>query len=213
MTTIHVLTRKDAKAALRREERGYQFPLPWTAGVYSLEDAPLNDRGQPDRTMIGVAKAVARVRRIPLADLANVVGLTSDMQATILDVFRILREGKGLDLETWDEVSKSQAKNRDLANGLVMLGFLEPRVVATAEEADALGEGAIPVEEIDVRDRLRYLNHIVQPEGEAARSMRPFPEPGLASSQPAQSGEAEPPAIRPVADAEVGPRPVELSVV
>lgn len=211
--TIHVLTRKDAKAGKVREERGYQFPLPWTAGVYAEDDAPLDDKGKPDRSKVGEARAVARVKRIPLANLASIAGLTSEMQDTVLEVFRMLREGKGYDFETWAEITRNQERQRELANGLVMLGFIEPRVVGSEAEADALGEGAVWVEEVDIRDRLAYLSHVVQPNGEAAKSMRPFPDAGLRRADAPEGRPAPEPAIEPAGDAADRIRPIHLSAV
>jgi hypothetical protein len=155
MTEPVLLTRDAARAARQREERGYLFDLPYTG-------------------------AQARVRRIPLAKLASLVGLTSEMQTTVLEVFREVQTGGSFAVSSWQDLERNQVRQEQLANGLCIAGFLEPLLTESEAEADADPTGQkVWVGEIDIRDRLTYLQTVMNPESEAAKAMAPFPENGV----------------------------------
>lgn len=164
------LTRERARDAKQREARGYLFPLPYTGGE-------------------------ARVRRIPLAKLATITGLSGEMQSTVLEVFREIQQGGTFAVRNWQDLERNQRRQEDLANGLCIAGFVEPRLVESEAEADAANDPSVLwVEEIDIRDRLTYLQTVMNPDSEAAKAMAPFPENGTSG---ADAGEAVPVAAAP----------------
>lgn len=194
--TPQIVTRSKAREQSRRETHGYLFPLPYTGGE-------------------------ARVRRIPLAKLASVTGLSGEMQATVLEVFREIQSGGSFAVRSWQDLERNQARQEELANGLCVAGFLEPRLTETQAEADAANdEGVLWVGEIAIQDRLAYLQTVMNPESEAAKAMAPFPEAGPSGAEPGQAvpglrGESLGPDV--VAGAESpgrdGIQPVQLSAV
>lgn len=171
--------RAEADEHERQEERGYQFPMPYTF------------------------KQPARVRRIPLADLASITGLSSEMQTTVLEVFREIQSGGTFAVRQWQDLKRNQDRQKQLANGLCIAGFMEPRLVETHEEAVAANDPMVVwVEKIDIRDRLTYLQSVMNPESEAAKAMAPFPENGASDSQPSEGVQIATEALRLIEDAE-----------
>jgi hypothetical protein len=161
----HIDWRAEADEHERQEARGYEFPMPYTF------------------------KQPARVRRIPLADIAS-IGLPNEMQATVLEIFREIQAGGTFAVRQWQDLKRNQERQKQLANGLCIAGFMEPRLVETHEEAVAANDpGVVWVEKIDIRDRMAYLQTVMNPESEAAKAMAPFPETGASG---AESGEAVP---------------------
>lgn len=157
------LTRERAREAKQREERGYLFPLPYTGGE-------------------------ARVRRIPLAKLASITGLSGEMQATVLEVFREIQAGGTFAVRSWQDLERNQRRQEELANGLCIAGFVEPRLVETEAEADMANDASVLwVEEIDIRDRLTYLQTVMNPDSEAAKAMAPFPENGTSGANASEA--------------------------
>jgi hypothetical protein len=187
----NLLTRASAREAKRQEhELGYLFPLPYT-GSKQL-----------------------RVRRIPLATITQIAGLSSDMQVQLMDLIREMRAGNQFIAQNWDELTKNQKRQLDLANAMTVAGAIEPRVFATDAEADAhdpTGERAVCIDDIDPRDRIAYLYSILNPDSEAAKVMAPFPGERLGSGADRQ---AVPHAAAPVpaAETEAGIRLVEPAV-
>jgi hypothetical protein len=154
-----LLTRDKARETRQREERGYLFPLPYTGGE-------------------------ARVRRIPLAKLATVTGLTSEMQGTVLEVFREVQTGGTFAVKNWQDLERNQQRQEQLANGLCVAGFLQPRLTESEAEADAANDpNVLWVGEIAIQDRLAYLQTVMNPESEAAKAMAPFPENGASGAE------------------------------
>lgn len=149
----------------RQEANGYAFAMPFTFPTHP-----------------------ARVRRIPLADLASITGLSSEMQATVLEVFREVQTGGTFAVRKWQDLESNQARQKQLANGLCVAGFIEPRLVETQAEADATDDPAVLwVGRIDIRDRLAYMQTVMNPESEAAKALAPFPENGARDSEPGQT--------------------------
>lgn len=168
--TLTLLTRDKARATIQREERGYLFELPYTGGQ-------------------------ARVRRIPLAHLATVAGLSSEMQGTVLEVFREVQTGGTFAVKNWQDLERNQQRQEQLANGLCIAGFLQPRLTESEAEADAANDpNVLWVGEIAIQDRLAYLQTVMNPDSEAAKALAPFPENGASG---AQLGEAVPLAAAP----------------
>jgi hypothetical protein len=162
-TAVHLLTREQARKTRQRETLGYLFPLPYTGGE-------------------------ARVRRIPLAKLATVAGLTSEMQGTVLEVFREVQQGGTFAVKNWQDLERNQQRQEQLANGLCVAGFLEPRLTESEAEADAANDpGVLWVGEIAIQDRLAYLQTVMNPESEAAKAMAPFPENGASGVELGQT--------------------------
>ena len=186
---IQLLTRDRARETKQRDERGYLFPLPYTGGE-------------------------ARVRRIPLARLATITGLSSAMQATVLEVFREVQQGGSFAVRQWQDLKRNQERQEDLADGLCIAGFVAPRLVETETEADDANDPLVLwVKEIDIRDRLAYLQTVMNPESEAAKAMTPFPDTGSGRADAGEIGPATEPAIRPLADAGNGLQPGVLSPI
>lgn len=181
------LTRDKAREARAREERGYLLPLPYTGGE-------------------------AQVRRIPLAKLTSIAGLSGHMQSTVLEVFRDIQSGRGFDVQSWRDLERNQARQEQLANGMCIAGFIAPRLVESEAEADAANDPHVLwVGEIAIQDRLTYLQTVMNPDTEAAKALTPFLENGASR---ADAGEAVPltaTPIEPVDAARLGLQPVDVS--
>lgn len=158
-----LLTRERARETRQRDERGYLFPLPYTGGE-------------------------ARVRRIPLAKLASVAGLTSEMQGTVLEVFREVQTGGTFAVKNWQDLERNQQRQEQLANGLCVAGFIQPRLTESEAEADAANDpNVLWVGEIAIQDRLAYLQTVMNPDSEAAKALAPFPENGASGPELSQT--------------------------
>jgi hypothetical protein len=157
----NLLNRASAREAKHQEQDlGYLFPLPYTGGKQ------------------------LRVLRIPLATVTQIAGLSSDMQVQLMDLIREMRGGNDFIAQTWEQLTKNQKRQLDLANAMTVAGAIAPRVFLTEPEAnsfDPTGEGAVCVDDIDPRDRISYLYSILNPESEAAKVMAPFPGERLGS--------------------------------
>jgi hypothetical protein len=196
-----LLTRDRAKAQIHQEQIGYRFPLPHSGGVYTADelfDLGLDLDMDQYAELIATAKADARVRRIPLATLTTISGLNSEMQTQLMQVFADAREGR-ITAETWAELERNQKQQKEMANAFCMVAFLEPTLVVTQAEADAANSPTVLwVEEIDIRDRVNFLMSVLDPEGEAARTMAPFPEARLAGGADRQALQDAAPPVRPL---------------
>jgi hypothetical protein len=182
-----LLTRDKARETRQRDERGYLFPLPYTGGE-------------------------ARVRRIPLAKLASVAGLTSEMQATVLEVFREVQTGGTFAVKNWQDLERNQARQEQLANGLCVAGFIQPRLTESEAEADAANDpNVLWVGEIAIQDRLTYLQTVMNPDSEAAKAMAPFPENGASGVELGQTVPVATEPIRSAPDAGSGIQPASVS--
>lgn len=183
---IVTLTRSAAKKSKERENRGYLFPLTHTAGVWKQDDADL-----PDPSLIGHAKAFARVRKVSMVDLISMGALSGEMQQTVMLAFEDVNQLTTMDsddLGLMDVVRASQSK-REMARGVAVAGFIDPVLVATETEANAIGdERIIWVDDIHPDDLEAYLDIVMKTESEAAKALAPFPEPRVASQTDRPAG-------------------------
>jgi hypothetical protein len=189
------------RAKKAREREGYDFIL----------HATTDDEGHP---------TIVRVRRPSLFDADELLALPTDLQNAIFTMIEETEQAEGKQAES-DEGDAQLARERSLretfqqygnvgemAKAYCLLGFLEPRCYATAEEADA--NGGVWVRDIEMEDRIAFLNHCTETLREASATVVPFrgrpdgavdPRPaGAAVSGP---GEPEPD----FEDAAEAPRP------
>ena len=155
----------------------------------------------------------ALVRRVPLARLVTMSSISPTMQPIVLEVFGAIT-GNDDTLSTATTLDLLR-KNDALVDGVCLLGFIKPRLVATQEEADAANDPYVwCIDEVDPRDRQAYFDLVTGPEAEAAKVLEPFPASRLEDSPDHESGAAAEP-TEPATEAPAGddPRPVELSVI
>lgn len=152
---------EEALAAQEQRERGYLFFLQGTAD--------------------GVPRPV-RVRKIPMAHLASIQGLSPRQQNLVMEVLNDAQAGR-LNAKTWTELSKTQDKQEELADAMCIGGFMKPRLVGTeAEEQAQRAQGdttVLWVKRIPIEDRVAFLSTVMNPGGAAARTLEPFPAPRL----------------------------------
>jgi len=179
-----VLTRQKAREHIEREARGYEFPLPYTGGVYTADEASQERNSK----LLGQAKIVARVRRLSLLRLAKATNLSPKMQSLVTEVFQEFEDGSGIRIRSWADIVKTTEQSDELTNGLCIAGFLEPQLVETEHEANIANNPAIVwVEEIDWRDRAAYRDLVMSGEEAAADVLKPFPDLGMESASTRQS--------------------------
>lgn len=154
-------TREDMQKARRQEELGFLFKL---------------HRSGYD----------AHVRWLSISDLATLVGLPVAQQNVVLKVFNDFRaaqekeEGKKKAPPlTWDKVLENQASGLEMADVLVVNGFIKPRVVMTEAELDPNDPYCIVVTDLHKSERLRYSQIALGQNEEEAERLIPFPETGV----------------------------------
>lgn len=180
-----------AESSIRQREIGYAFPLPKT-----FPDHP------------------ARVREIPLAELASATGLSSEMQETVLEVFREIQSGGTFAVRSWQDLGRNQKRQRDLANGLCIAGFIEPRLTETQAESDESDDPAVLwVERIHINDRLSYMQAVMNAESEAAKALTPFPEAGSGRVDAGEALPAAPTPIHGAGDGSGGIQPLDAAAI
>lgn len=161
-----------AKARERRERlaHGYLFPLTATGGA-------------------------ARVTKLNMTDNVVLRGIPTHLQGVVLRTFR---NGGSAPPKDWDGFLKDAEDSRQIANALCIMGFLEPRLVATEAEAEA-DPDAVWVEDIDIDDRIRFMRLSARLETEAAVGLVPFPAARVGGVEAVSAGQPNRPAVlRPV---------------
>lgn len=139
----------------------------------------------------------ARVRRLPLIKLITLSSPSPTLQSVVLEVFGNVQDDPDTATPVSGGLLEQIGKNDALINGVCILGFRDPRLTETEEEANAANDPHVLwVEEIDQRDRQAYYDLVNDSESEAAKALAPFPQNGLES--PA-GDEGLPPAAPPVA--------------
>lgn len=165
-------------AAVEQRNAGVLFPLSNTA---PNADPPLT----------------IRVRRLTMTELAVAKGLPAAMHATVMRAFKEFAGGANfVNFRSYDELAEKVSGNLDLANAMLVLGAIEPRVVLTPEETEGDPE-ALYVGYVHPDDRIAYLswcNGVASKE--LADRLTPFPVAGVGSLRtvPADAerrGEAE----------------------
>lgn len=153
----------------------------------------------------------ALVRHIPLARLLTLTGLSPTMLPIATKIYDIVN-GTDLAIAEGNQLELLR-KNDALVDGVVMLGFIRPRVVETQAEADAANDPMVwSIDDVDPRDRQAYFDLVTSPEREAAKVLAPFPAGGMADLRPDESLPAAPPPEPGTGATDADePRPVELS--
>lgn len=186
---VVIASREHAQAALDRERRGYIFPLPATSGRWTADDPHL-----PDPSFVGHARAVARVRRVPMIDLMTSGALSTSMQSTVMMAFEDVNQMGDAETDggfAVADVIRATTSQKEMARGIAIAGFLEPWLVETPEEAEAADDPRVLwVDELQMADLLAYLNLVMNLDSEAAKALAPFPDAGLAGAATGQAGAA-----------------------
>lgn len=147
------------RARRQREAAGYDFVL----------RATTDEDGNP---------TVARVRRPDIFDADEIGKLPQHMQHAI---FRLIEEAEAQEGKTpgatveesvVDLLARNYASFATLADAYVIAGFIEPRVYATAAEADT--NGGVWVKDIERADRMAFYHHCTGMRTEAAESLTNF---------------------------------------
>jgi hypothetical protein len=152
----HIPTRAEARQKRQQEQIGFQYPLPYTGGV-------------------------AHVRIPSLATITNYAGLPTEAQERVLRVFRdAAAEGAGASMAlTWDRLGKNQERQIEIANALVVAGFIAPQVRFSDDQIDPGDPHMLTVDDLHVDEKLGFLNLCIgQNRAEAAR-LEPFPVAGI----------------------------------
>jgi hypothetical protein len=169
---------------VQRIDAGHKFPLPDTTKLMLglPEDADLPE---------GEEVLDARVRKLTIAKLATIRGLSPTMQNAVLAVFNQLDkfaalandQGEFEDEETsdaWTEFADGVIQQENLRDGACIAGFIDPPLCETREEAEADPEKKLVwVGSLAETDRANYLTTVLSPESEAAKALEPFPVNGL----------------------------------
>jgi hypothetical protein len=169
---------------VQRIDAGHKFPLPDTTKLMLglPEDADLPE---------GEEVLDARVRKLSIAKLATLQGLSPTMQNAVLAVFSELEkfakitndDGDFEDEETadaWTEFSEGVLNQERLRDGACIAGFIDPPLCETREEAENDPTAKLVwVGSLAETDRARYLTTVLSPESEAAKALEPFPLDGL----------------------------------
>jgi len=113
------------------------------------------------------------------------VGLPVAQQNIVLKVFNDYRkqqnEQRGsanLPL-TWDKVLENQAGGQEIADVLVVNGFINPKVVMSEADLDPNNPHCIVVTDLHKAERLRYSQIALGQNEEEAEKLAPFPEEGV----------------------------------
>lgn len=128
----------------RREQRGYDFIL----------RATTDEDGNP---------TVARVRRPDIFDADELGKLPDHMQTAIFALIEEAEKEEGKpqrpDVEQGvvELLKRNYGAFSTMADAYVIAGFIEPRVYATAAEADA--NGGVWVKDIERADRIAFYHH------------------------------------------------------
>lgn len=162
---------------------GYQRPSPETLRARRLKreegfefvlHATTDDQGNP---------TVVRARRPDLFDADNLASLPDKHQRAVFDLITYTEQQEGK-AQTADErealarmgvgdMARQFGNMTQMADAYVLLGFMEPRVYATAAEADE--KGGLWIKDIELADRIAFMNHVDDARGGAAEQVSTFP--------------------------------------
>lgn len=101
-----------------------------------------------------------RVKRLTLADRAQTGSLPSAMQDRVVAAINRNNQGGGSTSLSVSQYLRRLGNNEDMASPICLIGFLSPRLVETEEELAGL-EDAMLLTDIDINDRLAYLNFVL----------------------------------------------------
>lgn len=155
-------TRLDAaalRARKRREQEGYDFVL----------RATTDEHGNP---------TVARVRRPDIFDADTIESLPDTIQTRIFGIIEEAEKVESAGGASAMEESVTELLKRNygafasMVDAYVIAGFIEPRVYATAAEADA--NGGVWVKDIERPDRIAFYHHCTGMATEAAEDIAGF---------------------------------------
>lgn len=178
--------RLDPKAArARRAQRNatFEFPLPNT----------LDEDGTPTSAL---------ARRPALLEADELRHLPDHMQQSIFKLMEQTEAFEGMDTAGQEAqvatLARSYGSIADMADGYVLRGFVEPKVYATAEEADA--EGGVWLYDIALDDRMAFFDLCTNARERAAQTAAPFRDGSVGAVPARPAGDAIPGAGEPEPD-------------
>lgn len=149
-----VLTRAQLRERQARQAAGFRFPLEVTGGV-------------------------AQVRIPNLADRAFMARLPQETQRLLArHLFEASQEARPTPKtpqEALAALTESLADQEALANAFCRVGFLRPRLVETEAELDASDPYCWLVTDVNIEDRIAFLELCLEGERRAAQRLAPFP--------------------------------------
>lgn len=162
-------------ASIRRAARNrtHEFELKHT----------LDEEGQP---------TTALVRKPALLEADEMRQLPDHIQQGIFKLMEATEAFEGDDDTTQTEAQVRAAARHygsiaDMADGYVLRGFIEPKVYATEEEADA--NGGVCLADIDMNDRFAFFDFCSGAREQAAETARPFRGEPVVAVDPRPAGE------------------------
>lgn len=132
---------------------------------------------------------VAHVRKLSLADSATFAGLPSRLSQEVLEVFNDVQGEKAAGVLTMERLRQNQERQERLANLICVAGFLRPRLVLHEDDLADEDDDAALVTDIDIADRIRFLQHALSTDNEVVRSFRPVAGATMGTVRPLPVGE------------------------
>lgn len=172
-----------AVARKRRQERNATFE-------FVLENT-LDEEGNPTSALC---------RKPNIFDAEELLQLPKHIQGEVFQLIEETQKAEGEFQQSGKDPSLSEMAEQygsltTMADAACLAGFIDPRLYATEEEADA--NGGVWVKDIDFQDRMAFFNLITGEQREAAASVAGFHQGPMGDVRAGSTGDPVPAAGQP----------------